>query len=435
MVEVMRRARGVGLAAPQIGVSRRVIAVEVDDCMVVMANPQVEEASGSQKDWEGCLSVPGYLGLVERPARVRVAGLDQLGRKVWAEGEDLMARALLHEIDHLDGILFTDRAERVIELPPAASLRIVFMGTPEFASLHLFHLLKTGCTIAGVVTQPDRPSGRGYKVRPTPVKELARDRNIPVLAPDRVDAMISEIMDLEPDVIVTCAYGQILPPSILEIPPLGCVNVHASLLPLYRGAAPIQRAIMDGQTKTGVTIMQMDEGMDTGPILLQEEIDIGPTDDFEQVHDRLIHLGSRLLVEALNGLARGELCPRPQEGTPSMAPSLRTGDLMIDWSLPAKSIHNRIRALSPAPGARTTWGPDSVRVLQSCPAPAATEPALPGTVLGTEGDFLVVAAGPTGLERLMILEIWPAGRNRMTGSGFWNGYRNRGTILGRRDDT
>src|SRR5690606_9552923 len=189
-------------------------------------------------------------------------------RRVWLEAEGLLARAIQHEIDHLDGILFLDRASKIIELSPAADLRIVYMGTPGFAVEPLRHLLRNHCRVTAVVNRPDRPRGRGRAVKPSPVKELAAELGLPVLQPEKAGdpEFVAQLRELEPDVIVTAAYGLLLPPEVLEVPRLGCLNIHPSLLPELRGAAPIQRALTEGKEKTGVTIYFMDAGMDSGAI-------------------------------------------------------------------------------------------------------------------------------------------------------------------------
>ncbi len=430
MVSAMRRAGGVGLAAPQIGVARRVIVLEVDDDLVMLANPEVVESQGTEVAWEGCLSVPGYLGLVERPVEVTISGLDHSGRKVWHQFTDLGARAALHEIDHLDGVLYPDRAQELVELPAASRLRLVFMGSPEFARLHLEYLLANSCNVVGVVTQPAKPRGRGQKVLPTPVAQLALERQIEVVAPARVAEAGQQLAEWRPDVIVTCAYGQILPPEVLELPALGCINVHASMLPAYRGAGPIQRAIMDGRPLSGVTIMQLDEGLDTGPILAAQEVGIGPDDDAGALHDALAAAGGPLLLEVLNQLAEGVAEPVAQQGPASWAAAITPEDLDIDWSREPELIHNQVRALSPAPGARTRFGRELVKVLATRPLAPADRDAASGTVTGCDGDALVVAAGPAGRGRIGIVRLAPAGRPIMTGRDFFNGYCAVGSTLG-----
>lgn len=431
LVTIMEKAYGIGLAAPQIGVRKRVIAVSIEGEPACLANPEVVESEGSQESWEGCLSVPGFIGLVERPMRVTVTGLDQSGRKVWLEAEGLEARALLHEIDHLDGVLFLDRAQKIEELPPASRLRLVFMGTPEFAREHLSHLVASGCRVMAVVTQPDRPRGRGHRLQPTPVKAWAQERDLEVMSPHSIrdEEAISRLEYLEPDVIVTCAYGQILPRRVLDIPRWGAVNVHASLLPRYRGAAPIQRALMAGERTSGVTIMLMDEDMDTGPVLAQEELDIEPDENAGTLHDRLASLGADLLFEVLNDIARGTGRAEKQGGAASYAPRLRREEMVIDWRQDPVAVRNLVRALSPAPGARTEWTRGMLKIFAVRPEPQGS-PAPPGKVIGLSGGLPVVAAGLEGRGRLALLEVQPPGRQVMSAADFANGYDLVGDTLG-----
>ncbi len=235
-------------------------------------------------------------------------------------------------------------------------MRIIFMGTPEFAVFSLKAILTTDNQVVGVVTKPDRPLGRGQKVIPSPIKKLAVTLNLPLMQPEKVreEAFINQLIALSPDVIVVVAYGQILPGSILSIPGLGCINLHASLLPEYRGPAPIHRTIINGKDVTGVTIIKMDEGMDTGNILLQREIPVKKDERVSELYQRLAGEGAALLVEALSGLSAGDLRPSPQRSKGvSYAPPLKKDDGLINWSKSGKDILNLIRGLDPIPGAFT----------------------------------------------------------------------------------
>jgi len=286
MAETMYAAPGVGLAAPQVGVLKRVIVMDVsgkeeDPRLITVINPIITSAEGSVYEEEGCLSVPEYSASVRRHERVTVSGLSPEGQeRIW-QADGLLAIAFQHEIDHLDGILFIDRLsplKREMYLKNAekrnamTGWRIIFMGTPAFACPALTCLLDRGEEVIAVFTQPDRPKGRGQKLQPPPVKELALSRGIPVFQPSRVRVaeVIEQIRGLQPDLIVVVAFGQILPQALLDIPSHGCVNIHASLLPRYRGAAPLNWCIVNGETETGVTTMLMDAGLDTGPMLLKE---------------------------------------------------------------------------------------------------------------------------------------------------------------------
>lgn len=426
MLVTMYAADGVGLAAPQIGVSKRVIVVDVGDGPIELINPEVVRSEGSEVAIEGCLSIEGLVGEVERPFRVTVTGLDRHGHKRWVEGEGLLARALLHEIDHLNGVLFIDRARRIIEIPPEKRLRIVFMGTPEFSVPVLTELVEQGFKVKAVVTQPDRPRGRGQRVSPSPVKVSAQELGLPVLQPERMDdaGFQAELEKLKPDVIITCAYGRILPGYILKLPSRACLNVHASLLPKYRGAAPIQHALLAGETETGITIFYMDEGMDTGDILLQQSIPIETGDTAGTLHDKLSKLAAGMLPEALRLLVSDNPPRIPQDHSQaSYAPRIKTGDEKIDWSQPAQAIANQIRAYDPVPGAVTYWHGRPLKLFAPVEV-AAVEDGVPpggepGAVIAATADGLLVQTG-NGL--LKVRQIQPAGGRRMDVADFLNGH-------------
>ena len=238
-----------------------------------------------------------------------------------------------------------------------APLRIVFMGTPPLASQILRALLRaTGFHVAAVVTQPDQPQGRGLKVQAPPVKEIALAAQLPVLQPEnaRDSKLLEDLRGLQPGLIVVAAYGHILPQTILDLPPHGCINVHTSLLPRYRGAAPIQRAILNGDAETGVTLMKMDAGMDTGGILAQERTAIQPNDNAQTLHDRLAMMGAELLLNTIPDYVAGKLTlrPQPREGV-NYAPKIKKQEGQIDWNQPALAVWNRVRAMVPWPGAFT----------------------------------------------------------------------------------
>jgi methionyl-tRNA formyltransferase len=242
-------------------------------------------------------------------------------------------------------------------------LKIVFMGTPDFAVVSLDKLFKEGYEIKAVITQPDRPKGRGKRMAPPPVKERALEAGIKVLQPERIkdSGFIEALKALSPDIIIVVAYGQILPEDIINLPAMGCINVHASLLPKYRGAAPINWCIINGETRTGITTMYMDKGMDTGDILLQRETEIGKDETVGQLHDRLAVLGADLLAETLIGLQRGEVSRKVQNHSKATyAPQLNKETGRIDWSKDAKSIYNLIRGTNPWPGCYTEY--DSQRM-------------------------------------------------------------------------
>ncbi|MFZ3207294.1 MAG: methionyl-tRNA formyltransferase, partial [Geobacteraceae bacterium] len=262
-----------------------------------------------------------------------------------------------------------------------AGLRIIFMGTPEFACPTLGRLIERGEEIVAVVTQPDRPKGRGRQVLPPAVKLLAMRHGIPVFQPLKVrdPAFIDVVRELAPDLIVVVAFGQILPQSLLDIPRHGCINVHASLLPAYRGAAPLNWCIINGETETGVTTMLMDAGLDTGDMLLRKRTDIEPDEDSLSLHDRLSALGAEALVETLDLLGAGRLVPEKQiDSLTSYAPMLKKEDGLIDWNRPALAIKNLVRGMTPWPGA-FSWLDG--RTLKICRVEAATGSGAPGSVL------------------------------------------------------
>ncbi len=285
-------------------------------------------------------------------------------------------------------------------------MRIVFFGTPEFALPSLQILLqRPEFEVVGLVCQPDRPQGRGQKILPPPTKVLAQAQGIPVWQPTRLrrdEGVLAALKALSADVFVVVAYGQILPLTVLQMPPLGCVNVHGSLLPAYRGAAPIQWAIANGETETGVTTMLMDEGMDTGAILLQASLPIGPEQTSLELAPQLAQLGAELLVETLLKLEKGELTPIPQEGSlASYAPLLKKQDFHLDWSRSAQALHNQIRAFSPQ--CFTGWQGQRIKITRSRspqlhPAPAELPKGQPGEVVGlAKGEGVYVATGEGSL--------------------------------------
>ncbi|MBI3599369.1 MAG: methionyl-tRNA formyltransferase [Nitrospinae bacterium] len=244
-------------------------------------------------------------------------------------------------------------------------MNIVFMGTPEFAVPALKGLIKSGHKVIAVVTQPDRPKGRGREILPSPVKVEAEAHKIEVLQPEKVrePEFIKRLNEYKPDCIVVAAFGQILPKDILNLPRYGCINLHASLLPKYRGAAPINWAIINGEKKTGVTSMFMDEGMDTGDILIQREVEIGENDNAGPLHDRLSKIGSDVILETLDGLEKGTIKRIKQDASSATyAPKIKKEDCLIDWSIGAKEIVNKIRGLTPVPGAYTYYNGKRLKI-------------------------------------------------------------------------
>ena len=299
-------------------------------------------------------------------------------------------------------------------------MRLVYMGTPHFAVEPLRALAAAGHDIAGVVTRTDKPAGRGRTLAAPPVKLAAQELGIAVLQPARVrdPEFIGALRKIGPEAIIVAAYGQILPGGILTLPKFGCINIHASLLPAYRGAAPINWAIVRGEHETGNTIMLMDEGMDTGAILMQESIPIGPEDTAGMLTEKLASLGARLITKALPLIASGSITPVAQDGTKAtMAPLLKKGDGLIDWDLSAGEIHNRVRGLAPWPGAFCYLDAKIVKIIATKVLDGNGEP---GRLY--ERDANTLEAG-TGSGLLRILSIQPEGRKPMTAGEFMRGHR------------
>ncbi len=299
--------------------------------------------------------------------------------------------------------------------------RIVFFGTPSFALATLRGLLEGPDEVVGVVTQPDREKGRGRKMVISPIKELALQHGLPVLQPEKVkeEAFQETVKGVQPDLFVVVAYGQILPKSVLNIPKYGAVNVHASLLPGYRGAAPIARAILEGEKVTGVTTMAMDEGMDTGSILLQAEVPIGNEVTCETLHDRLAALGAQLLARTVEKMKAGEIRPVPQDHSKATyAPPLKKEDGRIHWEKGAAEIDRQIRALHPWPGAFTKWGDRLLKVLGGRIRERVPS-GKPGEVVWIGSDFIQVE---TGKDSYLIEEIQLEGKRKMTIREFLSGH-------------
>ncbi len=298
------------------------------------------------------------------------------------------------------------------------------MGTAELscASLEKLAADKSFLLVA-VVTQPDKPKGRELKLTPSPVKILAEKLNLPVLQPlkARDEPFISELRELKSDLMVVVAYGQILPQTILDLPRFGCLNIHTSLLPKYRGAAPIQWAIADGEPETGVTIMQMDAGLDTGAILSLRRTPIFSTDDSQTLHDRLAQLGAELLAETIPNLVAGKITPQPQPASGSTyAAKIKKEDAHIDWNLPAQTILNRLRAFTPWPGAFTYLSAEpKPQLLKIWKAEVVEKSGAPGNVLSADKTGLVVGCGKNALR---ILELQREGGKRLAVETFLAGF-------------
>jgi methionyl-tRNA formyltransferase len=300
-------------------------------------------------------------------------------------------------------------------------MRLIFMGSPDFAVPSLDRLVADGHVLDLVVTQPDRPAGRGQDLRPPPVKLAAARHRLLLAQPVRLSdpAVVDTLRAIAPEIAVVVAFGQFLPRAIRELPPLGCINVHASLLPKYRGAAPIHHAVMAGDNETGVTIMRVEERMDAGPILLQRTCPIRPEDDTGILHDRLAALGAEALSEALRILSAGSGAWIPQDETRvSLAPKLGDADCRLEFAGPPAALVNRIRGLSPTPGAYL--GMSDGRRLRILRAEARSASAPPGVILGVEQTAVVVG---TGEGAVALLEVQSEGTRRMAGAEFARGQR------------
>ena len=314
-------------------------------------------------------------------------------------------------------------------------MRAVFMGTPDFSVGTLEEMIRAGHQVVGVFTQPDKPKGRGKSLQMTPVKEAALAHGIPVYQPVKIrEPENMEILkELAPEVIVVVAFGQIIPRAILELPKYGCINVHASLLPKYRGAAPIQWAVIDGEETSGVTIMQMDEGLDTGDMLLKGEIALDPQETGGSLFDRLSALGARLLVEALAQIEAGTIAreKQPQESPTAYAAQITKAQGEIRWEDPAVKIERLIRGLNPWPSAYTRLGGKTLKLWKAQALPQeenSDKEAAPGTVVARDRESITVQ---TGQGLLKLLEVQLEGKKRMDTASFLRGYSlEEGTRLG-----
>ncbi len=307
--------------------------------------------------------------------------------------------------------------------------RIIFMGTPEFAVPCLIALAETQ-TVVGVVTQPDKPAGRGHKLRPSPVKVVAEAAGIPVYQPSslRREEAVEPLRRWRPDLIVVAAFGQILRPHVLYLPPKGCLNVHASLLPRWRGASPIQHAILAGDAMTGVTLMRMNEGLDTGDMYTQESLTIDPHETAATLHDRLAALGAEMLRRRLDAILSGRLTPIPQtEADSTYAPMIRKEDGAIDWQRDATTLDRQVRAMTPWPGAFTTWAGEMLKILDVRPLAGRVLADRPGTVIwGADGVAVATGEGALLLEAVQL-----SGKRAMSADDFVRGRPDFiGAILG-----
>jgi len=384
MLQTMVANDGIGLAAPQIGVgirlfvaglSRRRAAEGEDDLTIpetILFNPEITSKSRAKvKMTEGCLSIPGLTGVVERPAAVTVTGLNEKGHKVTIAAENLFARVIQHEIDHLNGVLFTDRLEKY---------RVVFYGTSEFAVPALEALIKhPQFEVVAVVTETDKPAGRGHSLTASPVKMVAAKHSIQVLQPESFNTgskdahkaneakkAIHTLKDLAPDFQIVASYGKILPEEVLDIPTQLNLNIHPSLLPKYRGATPIQSAILNGETETGICIIEMTAEMDAGPVINMYKYAIEPTETTGDLMHRLSRSAAHQVVMALEELLSDKAEAWMQDDRKATyTEKIETEQTVIDWAKSTFQIANHIRAYSPKPGAYTEINGQTLKILKA----------------------------------------------------------------------
>lgn len=306
--------------------------------------------------------------------------------------------------------------------------KIVFMGTPEFAVPVLERLIADGHEISAVITQPDRKRGRGKAVSFSPIKLTALKHGIIVLQPEKIKnpEFIAKLINISPELLITCAYGQILPKAVLDIPEYGCINVHASLLPLYRGAAPIHRAIMNGEKVTGITTMMTDRGMDTGDILLIAEVEIGENTTSGELHDKLMYMGADLISRTLKDMSDGNIIRIPQNNTKAThAPMLKKEESIIDWKRDSQTIHNKVRALNPWPGCFTSYKGKRLRIIKTGFS-KTTDKKEPGLIIKADKDHMEVACGRG---HLMIYKLQFENGKAMEISQCWHNIET-GIVLG-----
>lgn len=314
-------------------------------------------------------------------------------------------------------------------------MRILFMGTPDFALFSLRALVESGEDVIGVITQPDKPKGRGYTLTPPPVKVYALEQGLPVYQPSTLkgEEFAAFLQEQNPDMIVVAAYGKILPKNVLDFPKHGCINVHGSLLPEYRGAAPMQRAIIDGKRETGITTMMMDVGLDTGDMLLKEIVPIEENDNFEDIHDKLGACGAALLLKTIAAVKDGSLTrTRQDDSLATYAAKIEKNDCLLDFSLSAQEVHNRIRGLSPIPLSFTHLPDGKLLKVIASKIVEQDSTGVCGKVTSLDNGVITVACQKGSIALLTVL---PEGKKRMSAADFINGRRiNVGDILGKTEN-
>ena len=383
MLVVMHKNIGMGLAANQLGVDKDLLVVEfrppldpargklTDDSLkpippMALCNARIIKTSQeTDTKLEGCLSLPKLELPVTRPSGVTVTAQDLAGKPVSIKAKGLLARILQHEVDHLDGILFTDRAQGVKNIKNYSWANIVFFGSDEFSILVLEGLLKAGLNVTAVITETDKRAGRGDEVTSPLIKKLATEKQLAVVQPESKAEIASVLQQLQPDLVVLASYGKILPEEALEVPVYGALNVHPSLLPKYRGATPLQSAILAGAKETGVTIMKMNAGIDTGEVVKQTTATIEPNETFLSLRDKLAKIGADLLIKAIPSYLAGQMKLNPQgaDATQTKKSTKEMGE--IDWNQSPSMIDRQIRALNPWPGTYTGISNKRLKILEA----------------------------------------------------------------------
>ncbi len=377
MIEIMQSHHGLGLAAPQVGLDKRLFVFgyqpkDKDDEIpnipfTALVNPRIIKSSKEKETMtEGCLSLPGLELPVLRSSGVTVEAFDLEGKSVTLRAKGLVARIIQHEIDHLDGVLFTDRADNFKNIADYKFARILFFGSDEF-SLPIFRtLIENGLNITAAITETDKAAGRGLKIVSSPIKLEAESAGIAVIQPETKEEITEIVSQLQPDLIILASYGKILPPEALDLSVYGALNVHPSLLPKYRGATPIQSAILNGDDRTGVTIMEMAAGVDTGGIVEQDDEPITTSDTTETLKIKLADLGAQLLLKAIPAYIAGQSKIEHQDESDVVKTYKLTKEMgQIDWNKPLEIIDREIRAYYPWPGAYTDLQGKRLKLLGS----------------------------------------------------------------------
>lgn len=372
MKETLEFTGGVGLAAPQVGIPLKIFIVNYGKLKGVFINPEISgKVKATTEGEEGCLSVPGFRGLLRRSNELKIDYLDSKGRKKQAHLTGFYARIIQHEYDHLKSVFYIDRiTKKKDKLTHFSPVRLVFFGTPEFGAIILKSLIGQSVVgeyeVLGVITQPDSGSGYLPKKNFKPVKSLAKEFSIPVSQPLKLSSKSIKkyLKDLKPDVFIVASYGQILPKSILDIPKHGSLNVHASLLPKYRGASPIQQAVLNRERYTGITIMLMNEKMDEGDILGQIKVRIGSKETSKDLELRLAKIGAEFLHQIVHLWVNKKLKPRHQLSTKATYTKRLTKDSgYIDWTNPPQKLESMVRAYYPWPGVWTNYNGKILKLL------------------------------------------------------------------------